>query len=154
MKSYSNCLDRRILWGSKIEQSPPTVTYEEATGEDDRGLFKWLSNIVMCPIVLGAPDTHVIYSRIDSDSRSSQVSQHLQKPQKSSQKESVLFARHNVHIYPYGCVLSLMPPTYRWKILGLYLRPCKGGYRLHYPSARRPYRYYILCTCPLTPPDV
>ncbi|PCH42669.1 mitochondrial protein [Wolfiporia cocos MD-104 SS10] len=35
----------KILWGAKILQSPPTVTYEEAMAEDDRGLFKWLSNV-------------------------------------------------------------------------------------------------------------
>ncbi|KAF8072187.1 mitochondrial protein [Lyophyllum atratum] len=35
----------KILWGKKIEQSPPSVTYEEAMGEDDSGLFQWLTNI-------------------------------------------------------------------------------------------------------------
>ncbi|KAI0951430.1 hypothetical protein AcW1_008475 [Taiwanofungus camphoratus] len=35
----------KILWGSKIQQSPPAVTYEEAMAEDDRGLFKWLTNV-------------------------------------------------------------------------------------------------------------
>ncbi|CDO76998.1 hypothetical protein BN946_scf184298.g25 [Trametes cinnabarina] len=35
----------RILWGSKILQDPPTVTHAEAMAEDDRGLFKWLSNV-------------------------------------------------------------------------------------------------------------
>ncbi|OSX59107.1 hypothetical protein POSPLADRAFT_1151947 [Postia placenta MAD-698-R-SB12] len=35
----------RILWGSKILQSPPTVTYEEVMSEDEQGLFKWLSNV-------------------------------------------------------------------------------------------------------------
>jgi len=34
-----------ILWGSKIDKAPPTVTYEEAMAQDDRGLFKWLSNV-------------------------------------------------------------------------------------------------------------
>lgn len=37
---------RPILWGSKILQDPPTVTYEQAMAEDERGLFKWLSNVV------------------------------------------------------------------------------------------------------------
>ncbi|KAG6902268.1 hypothetical protein C0995_002419 [Termitomyces sp. Mi166 len=37
--------NEKILWGARIEQSPPTVTYEETMHEDDRGLFKWLSNI-------------------------------------------------------------------------------------------------------------
>jgi trimethyllysine dioxygenase len=35
-----------VLWGAKIEQSPPAISYEEAMTEDDKGLFKWLSNIV------------------------------------------------------------------------------------------------------------
>ncbi|KAH9846230.1 mitochondrial protein [Lenzites betulinus] len=35
----------KILWGSKILQDPPTVTYAEAMAEDSRGLFKWLSNV-------------------------------------------------------------------------------------------------------------
>ena len=33
------------MWGSKILQGPPTVTYEDVMGSDDRGLFKWLSNV-------------------------------------------------------------------------------------------------------------
>ncbi|KAF9000634.1 hypothetical protein BDQ17DRAFT_1359265 [Cyathus striatus] len=37
--------DRKILWGSGIQQSPPIVTYEEVMNSDDRGLFKWLSNV-------------------------------------------------------------------------------------------------------------
>jgi trimethyllysine dioxygenase len=37
---------RPILWGSKIEKAPPSVSYEEAMAEDDQGLFKWLSNVV------------------------------------------------------------------------------------------------------------
>ncbi|KAF5327330.1 hypothetical protein D9619_004013 [Psilocybe cf. subviscida] len=49
--SYDPPLNRRpaheqkILWGSKIQQSPPTVAYEEAMATDDRGLYKWLSNV-------------------------------------------------------------------------------------------------------------
>ncbi|KAF9266539.1 Trimethyllysine dioxygenase [Marasmius fiardii PR-910] len=35
----------RILWGSKIAQSPPTVTYEEVMSENEFGLYKWLRNI-------------------------------------------------------------------------------------------------------------
>ena len=37
---------RKILWGSRIQQDPPTVAYEDVMGNDDRGLYKWLSNIV------------------------------------------------------------------------------------------------------------
>jgi len=37
---------RPILWGSKIDKAPPCITFDEATAEDDRGLLKWLSNIV------------------------------------------------------------------------------------------------------------
>ncbi|KAF5370429.1 hypothetical protein D9615_009728 [Tricholomella constricta] len=35
----------KILWGAKIEQSPPAVTYEEMMAGDDKGLFKSLTNI-------------------------------------------------------------------------------------------------------------
>ncbi|TRM64864.1 hypothetical protein BD626DRAFT_399658 [Schizophyllum amplum] len=34
----------KILWGSQILQSPPTVTYYEVMS-DDYGVYKWLSNI-------------------------------------------------------------------------------------------------------------
>ena len=45
-------LARLVLWGAKIAQSPPSVTYEEAISSDDRGLHKWLSKIVSpsCPV--------------------------------------------------------------------------------------------------------
>ncbi|KAF7327436.1 hypothetical protein MKEN_00321500 [Mycena kentingensis (nom. inval.)] len=49
----------KILWGSKILSSPPTVTYEEAMADDDRGLHKWLANIDrfgMC-FISGVPPT-------------------------------------------------------------------------------------------------
>lgn len=35
----------KVLWGSKIQKSPPTVAYEEIMAKDDQGLFKWLSNV-------------------------------------------------------------------------------------------------------------
>ncbi|GLB40713.1 putative protein of unknown function (DUF971) [Lyophyllum shimeji] len=49
----------KVLWGKKIEKSPPTVTYEEAMSEDDRGLFKWLTNIDKFgfSLVQGVPPT-------------------------------------------------------------------------------------------------
>ncbi|GJE96209.1 trimethyllysine dioxygenase [Phanerochaete sordida] len=34
-----------ILWGSKIQQAPPTVSYEEVMSPDERGLYKWLTNV-------------------------------------------------------------------------------------------------------------
>ncbi|RXW23272.1 hypothetical protein EST38_g2573 [Candolleomyces aberdarensis] len=34
----------KVLWGSKIQQAPPTVAYEEVMA-GDAGLYKWLSNI-------------------------------------------------------------------------------------------------------------
>jgi trimethyllysine dioxygenase len=37
--------NRKILWGSRIAQSPPTVSYEEVMSNDEQGLYKWLSNI-------------------------------------------------------------------------------------------------------------
>ncbi|KAF8968040.1 hypothetical protein BDZ97DRAFT_1800604 [Flammula alnicola] len=38
-------LTEKILWGSKILQSPPIVAYEDVMASDDRGLYKWLSNV-------------------------------------------------------------------------------------------------------------
>lgn len=35
----------KILWGSKISQSPPIVRYEDVMTEDGFGLYKWLQNI-------------------------------------------------------------------------------------------------------------
>ncbi|KAI0784502.1 mitochondrial protein [Abortiporus biennis] len=35
----------KILWGSKICETPPTVAYEDVTASDDRGLYKWISNV-------------------------------------------------------------------------------------------------------------
>lgn len=35
----------KVLWGSKIIKSPPTVAYAKVMS-DDRGLFEWLSNVV------------------------------------------------------------------------------------------------------------
>lgn len=40
--------DRKILWGSKIQQAPPTVAYEDVIAENGRGLYKWLENVVCC----------------------------------------------------------------------------------------------------------
>ncbi|KAK7454519.1 hypothetical protein VKT23_011273 [Stygiomarasmius scandens] len=37
--------NEKILWGSKIEQSPPTVKYEEVMTDEGPGLYKWLQNI-------------------------------------------------------------------------------------------------------------
>ncbi|KIY43953.1 Trimethyllysine dioxygenase, partial [Fistulina hepatica ATCC 64428] len=36
---------QKILWGSKILQAPPTISYDEAMAPDDQGLYKWLCNI-------------------------------------------------------------------------------------------------------------
>ncbi|TEB34762.1 Trimethyllysine dioxygenase [Coprinellus micaceus] len=35
----------KVLWGAKIQQSPPTVTYEQVMEEGDAGLYKWLENV-------------------------------------------------------------------------------------------------------------
>lgn len=37
--------EKKILWGSRIAQSPPSVAYEDVM-KDDKGLLKWLTNIV------------------------------------------------------------------------------------------------------------
>ena len=36
---------RKILWGAKIDQDPPTVEYNWVMN-DDRGLYRWLQKIV------------------------------------------------------------------------------------------------------------
>ena len=33
------------MWGSKIQNSPPTVAYSDIMASDDHGLYKWLLNI-------------------------------------------------------------------------------------------------------------
>ncbi|KAF9484366.1 Trimethyllysine dioxygenase [Pholiota conissans] len=52
-------LAEKILWGSKIQKSPPTVTYDEVMANDDRGLYKWLTNIHVFgfSFVTGVPAT-------------------------------------------------------------------------------------------------
>ncbi|KAF8656798.1 hypothetical protein AX16_002350 [Volvariella volvacea WC 439] len=35
----------KVLWGNKIAQSPPTVTYEEVMEDSEEGLYRWLTNI-------------------------------------------------------------------------------------------------------------
>ncbi|THH26991.1 hypothetical protein EUX98_g7196 [Antrodiella citrinella] len=35
----------KIIWGAKIEQSPPTVAYTDIMSDNDEGLFKWLSHV-------------------------------------------------------------------------------------------------------------
>ncbi|KAJ3477168.1 hypothetical protein NLI96_g10656 [Meripilus lineatus] len=35
----------KVLWGAKIKQDPPTVPYADVMSSNDKGLFKWLSNI-------------------------------------------------------------------------------------------------------------
>jgi len=43
---FVHCMRRKILWGSKIVQDPPSVGYEEVMASDGYGLYKWLSKIV------------------------------------------------------------------------------------------------------------
>lgn len=41
---------KKILWGSRIAQSPPTVAYEDVM-KGDKGLLKWLTNIVRITVL-------------------------------------------------------------------------------------------------------
>ncbi|KAF5359286.1 hypothetical protein D9756_003329 [Leucocoprinus leucothites] len=43
--NHAQTIIEKVEWGTKIAQSPPTVTYSEAMDQDDRGLFKWLTDI-------------------------------------------------------------------------------------------------------------
>ncbi|KAI0806098.1 hypothetical protein BC629DRAFT_1142532 [Irpex lacteus] len=49
----------KILWGSRIQQDPPTVAYEEVMAGDEHGLYKWLSNVEKFgfSFVTGVPPT-------------------------------------------------------------------------------------------------
>ncbi|KAG6331400.1 hypothetical protein ID866_7686, partial [Astraeus odoratus] len=38
-------VNERVLWGSKIAKSPPTVTFDEVIDDSDAGLYKWLRAI-------------------------------------------------------------------------------------------------------------
>ncbi|OAX41988.1 Trimethyllysine dioxygenase [Rhizopogon vinicolor AM-OR11-026] len=42
--------NRKVIWGSKIEKSPPSVTYTEVMDDGDKGLYKWLVNVVRMQI--------------------------------------------------------------------------------------------------------
>ncbi|EIW84196.1 Trimethyllysine dioxygenase [Coniophora puteana RWD-64-598 SS2] len=51
--------DERVLWGSRIANSPPTVTHQDVMGSSDHGLYKYLSNVDkfgFC-LVTGVPAT-------------------------------------------------------------------------------------------------
>lgn len=45
INSIPPSITKKIEWGAKVAQYPPTITYMEAMNQDDRGLFKWLTNI-------------------------------------------------------------------------------------------------------------
>jgi hypothetical protein len=47
---YTYITTRKILWGSKIEKSPPSVTYTEVMNDNDKGLYRWLTNVVRMQI--------------------------------------------------------------------------------------------------------
>jgi trimethyllysine dioxygenase len=38
-------MSRKVLWGSKIANEPPSVPYDEITS-NERGVYTWLSKIV------------------------------------------------------------------------------------------------------------
>jgi trimethyllysine dioxygenase len=39
-------MSRKVIWGSKMVQSPPTVKYTDVMSGNDSGVYQWLSNIV------------------------------------------------------------------------------------------------------------
>ena len=45
MLNWKN-ITSKVLWGSNIIKSPPTIDYKEVMTADGYGLFKWLSNVV------------------------------------------------------------------------------------------------------------
>jgi len=52
---------RKIIWGSKIQQSPPDVPFADVMAQDNHGLYKWLLNVVsvlnMCVFLSGLHNT-------------------------------------------------------------------------------------------------
>lgn len=89
------CSSRKILWGSKIMQEPPIVTYEEAMAEDERGLFKWLSKVVRS-FVAETLSPDLCLSRTNLASASFPVFPPHPKLRRNFQDESDLFERRNV----------------------------------------------------------
>ena len=57
---------RKVRWGSKIQQSPPSVPYAEVMAQDDHGLYKWLLNIVSadCIFLVHFELTHLSISSV------------------------------------------------------------------------------------------
>ncbi|KAH7912334.1 Trimethyllysine dioxygenase [Hygrophoropsis aurantiaca] len=54
-----SALHEKVTWGSNISKAPPTITYQEAIDESDRGVYKWLGHINkfgFC-LVSGVPST-------------------------------------------------------------------------------------------------
>lgn len=83
------------MWSSKLQQTPPTVSYEEVMDSDDVGLFKWLSNIVSN--VSSLVTTYLIGSyRTSLVSRSSKVCHQPLKRRKSCRQELDSSERLNV----------------------------------------------------------
>jgi trimethyllysine dioxygenase len=39
-------MSRKVIWGLKMVQSPPTVKYTDVMSGNDSGVYQWLSNIV------------------------------------------------------------------------------------------------------------
>ena len=96
---------RKILWGSKIQQSPPTVTYEEVMAQDDKGLFKWLSNIasqIPWHIRIVSYNSY----RTSLDSRSFRAYHQRPRPRNICQQELVSSGKPNVGLCRTMLVMS------------------------------------------------
>lgn len=48
--SMLNTCSRRVLWGSRIQQDPPTMLYSDIMA-GERAVWKWLQKIVCCYII-------------------------------------------------------------------------------------------------------
>ena len=97
----------KVLWGSKIIKSPPTVAYGKVMSED-LGLFEWLSNVVSrCPHNSLVAHIVSLFHRINLDSPSYPVYLQLQKPRKNLPNGLALLERHNVRTFFFGGGLDL-----------------------------------------------
>ena len=122
----------KVLWGSKIIKSPPTVAYGKVMSED-LGLFEWLSNVVSrWPHNSLVAHIVTLSHRINLDSPSYPVYLQLQKPRKNFPNGLALLERRNVRTFIYWLNQpSFKLKVYRWTILGIHFWPIKRRYSLH-----------------------
>lgn len=148
--SYDPPLNRRppfeqkILWGSKIQQSPPTIAYEEVMAKDDSGLYKWLSNVVCKTFKASLRSISFFSNSKLSDSRSLLVSQSPRKQQRNLCRGLDSFGKLSVRVLK--ALNDLVSQDDRWQILGFHLGPRERRYSIYQFGSWGTHRQYLLCT--------